>query len=108
MKLRVYNEEPAFGKGVVMLLDKTHQYGSLSKAYKDMGMAASKAFKILHRAEADLGVKLVESVSGGKNGGSSVLTEEGKMYVEKYHMFMNDMKKAADEAFLKYFGDEHV
>lgn len=107
MKVRVYNETPAFGKGIVMLLDLIDQYESLSKAYKEMGMAASKAWKILHRAEEDLNVKLVESVSGGKNGGSSRLTQEGKEYVKRYHLFMDEIQLAADSAFQKYFGEEN-
>lgn len=106
IKVRVYNEVPAFGKGVVMLLDLIDEYGSLSKAYREMGMAASKGWKILHRAEADLGVKLVDSVSGGKNGGNSQLTKEGKEYVYKYHMLMDEINKVAKDAFDKYFGDE--
>ena len=64
-------EEPDFGKGVAQLLSLTREKGSLSAAYKSMGMAASKAWKILNRAEADLGVKLVERKSGGKQGGGS-------------------------------------
>ena len=107
MKVRVYNDIPAFGKGVVMLLEGIDQYGSLSKAYKEMGMAASKAWKILNRAEDDLGVNLVESVSGGKYGGSSQLTQEGKDYVERYHKFIDEIQFTADKAFQKYFGDDH-
>lgn len=52
-------EEPDFGKGVAQLLSLTREKGSLSAAYKSMGMAASKAWKILNRAEADLGVNSV-------------------------------------------------
>ena len=44
-------EEPDFGKGVAQLLSLTREKGSLSAAYKSMGMAASKAWKILNRAE---------------------------------------------------------
>lgn len=107
IKVRVYNEVPAFGKGIVMLLDLIDEYGSLSKAYRQMGMAASKAWKILHRAEADLGVKLVESLSGGKNGGNSRLTKEGKEYVLRYHMMMEEINTTTKAAFEKYFGDEN-
>ena len=77
-RVRVFMEEPDFGKGVAQLLSLTREKGSLSAAYKSMGMAASKAWKILKRAEADLGVKLVERRSGGKQGGGSNLTPEGE------------------------------
>ena len=55
VKVRVYNESIDFGKGVAELLQRIEATGSLSAAYKDMGMSASKAWKILRRAEADLG-----------------------------------------------------
>ena len=78
VKVRVYNESIDFGKGVAELLQRIEATGSLSAAYKAMGMSASKAWKILRRAEADLGFALVSSTAGGKSGGSSVLTPEGR------------------------------
>ena len=69
-------------------------------------MAASKAWKILRRAEADLGFPLVESVSGGKTGGYSKLTKEGKEFLERYQMFRKEIDQAAEESFMKYFGNQ--
>ena len=68
VKVRVYNESIDFGKGVAELLQRIEATGSLSAAYKAMGMSASKAWKILRRAEADLGFALVSSTAGGKRG----------------------------------------
>ena len=51
VKVRVYNESIDFGKGVAELLQRIEATGSLSAAYKAMGMSASKAWKILRRAE---------------------------------------------------------
>ncbi|WP_337373058.1 winged helix-turn-helix domain-containing protein, partial [Phascolarctobacterium succinatutens] len=79
VKVRVYNESIDFGKGVAELLQRIEATGSLSAAYKAMGMSASKAWKILRRAEADLGFALVCSTAGGKSGGGSVLTPEGRL-----------------------------
>ena len=78
LKVRVYNEEIAFGKGIAQILELVEQYGSLTAAYKTMGMSSSKAWKILHRAEADLGYPLLKSVSGGARGGGPVLTPAGQ------------------------------
>ena len=44
-RVRVFMEEPDFGKGVAQLLSLTREKGSLSAAYKSMGMAASKAWR---------------------------------------------------------------
>ena len=42
LKIQIGNNEPNFGKGVVELLELCDKYGSLSKAYKEMGMSNSK------------------------------------------------------------------
>ena len=49
LKIQIGNNEPNFGKGVVELLELCDKYGSLSKAYKEMGMSNSKAWKIIKR-----------------------------------------------------------
>ena len=104
-RVRVFMEDPYFGKGVAQLLLLTKEKGSLSAAYKSMGMAASKAWKILNRAEADLGVKLVERRSGGKQGGGSNLTLEGEDILNRYERFQKEVAEAAKQSFLKNFGD---
>ena len=45
VKVRVYNEEIAFGKGVAQILALVQRHGSLAAAYKEMGMSSSKAWK---------------------------------------------------------------
>ncbi len=98
VKVRVYNESIDFGKGVAELLQRIEATGSLSAAYKAMGMSASKAWKILRRAEADLG-----STAGGKSGGGSVLPPEGRLLLERYTAFNTEVQSAAAQAFAKYF-----
>ena len=88
---------------VAELLQRIEATGSLSAAYKAMGMSASKAWKILRRAEADLGFALVSSTAGGKSGGSSVLTPEGRLLLERYTAFNAEVQSAAAQAFAKYF-----
>ena len=103
LKVRVYNEEIAFGKGIAQILELVEQYGSLTAAYKTMGMSSSKAWKILHRAEADLGYPLLTSVSGGVHGGGTVLTAEGRELLEKYQEFNAAVQNFAKESFYKIF-----
>ena len=95
-RARVFMEEPDFGKGVAQLLSLTREKGSLS---------ASKAWKILNRAEADLGVKLVERKSGGKQGGGSHLTPEGEDILNRYENFQKEVAEAVKRSFIKNFGN---
>ena len=104
IKVRVYNQEIAFGKGIAQILSLVEQHGSLTAAYKEMGISSSKAWKILHRAEADLGYPLLTSVSGGIHGGSTVLTAEGRELLEKYQEFNAAVQNFAKESFCEIFG----
>lgn len=106
LKIRLYNQEKSFGKGVYELMKKTQSFGSLSGAYKAMKMSNSKAWKILKRAEEDLDMPLVERISGGKDGGGSKLTQEGEELLEKYEKFIQEMNEYAGAPFKEIFEDE--
>ena len=106
LKIRLYNQEKSFGKGVYELMKKTQSFGSLSGAYKAMKMSNSKAWKILKRAEEDLDMPLVERISGGKDGGGSKLTQEGEELLEKYEKFIQEMNECAKVRFKEIFEDE--
>ena len=106
LKIRLYNQEKSFGKGVYELMKKVQSFGSLSGAYKDMKMSNSKAWKILKRAEEDLEMLLVERISGGKDGGGSKLTQEGEELLEKYEKFIQEMNEYAGARFKEIFEDE--
>lgn len=86
MRLRVSRTDHAFGPGVAELMEHVEATGSLSKGCKCMQMAYSKGWKILKRAEEDLGIPLVQGNRGGSNGGQTVLTPEGKEFLKRYHV----------------------
>ncbi len=98
--------EKFFGKGVAELLVHIDREGSLNLASKQMGIAYSKAWRILHIAEDTLGYILVEKKSGGKNGGGSVLTQRGREFLEVYQAFDREIHQNVDQIFQKYFGDK--
>lgn len=104
IRLRIYNEHPAFGNGVFTLLSLVGEYGSIAKACEKMQMSPSKAWKIIRHSESDLGVRLLCGVSGGTHGGYTELTEEGRHLLESYRHFYAEVEKAADAAFGEYFG----
>lgn len=103
MKLRVYYEERNFGPGVAGLMVLIREKGSLSAACKELGMAYSKAWKILKKAEEDLGILLVEKTRGGVSGGQTLLTPEGEEFLEKYLAFETEARKEVNRLFHQYF-----
>lgn len=103
MRLRVFSEEPYFGPGVSALMSLVREKESLSAACKEMGMAYSKAWKIIKKAEEDLGISLMEGRRGGEHGGKTLLTREGEEFLNSYLAFVKESQEAVTKIYHKYF-----
>jgi len=106
LMLRVYGEEKIFGPGIAELLERVEETHSLRKATMDMGMAYSKAWRIVKTAENALGFPLLDSAVGGKGGGGAYLTERGKRFLTAYRKFESVVHAYADEIFEDMFGED--
>ena len=106
LSLRVYGEEKIFGPGIAELLERVEQTHSLRKATSDMGMAYSKAWRIVKTAENALGFSLLDSAVGGRGGGGAKLTERGKRFLTAYRRFESVVHAYADEIFEEMFGED--
>lgn len=91
--------ERIFGEGPCRLLKGIESSGSLRAAALEMNMAYSKALRILKRAEQAFGMPLTTRAIGGRDGGGSRLTPEGKELLEKYEIY----RKRCAEANLAIF-----
>ncbi len=76
-----------FGEGPCRLLRGIQETSSLRAAAGRMGLAYTKALKILRRAEAVTGTPLTIPTVGGKGGGGSVVSPEGLALLERYELF---------------------
>ena len=92
-----------FGEGPLRLLRSVERTGSLRSAAMEMEMAYSKATKLLKQAEANLGFALTTRCTGGKDGGGSVLTPEGKRWLRQYEAYRNACVKANQALYRQYF-----
>lgn len=81
------NGEKFFGEGPARLLRRIEEHGSLRSAAASMDMAYTKALKLMHNAEAALGFPLTTRTAGGKAGGGSILTPEGKAWLSRYEAY---------------------
>lgn len=97
------NREKFFGEGPWQLLAGVESLGSLHAAAQSMGMAYSKAMKILKRAEAVLGYPLTTRSAGGFSGGGSKLTEKGKEWLHNYEAYRNACVEANRRLYLEFF-----
>lgn len=93
------NGEKFFGAGPARLLKGIEEYGSLRSAAMSMDMAYTKALKLMRNAEATLGFPLTSRTTGGKDGGGSILTPEGKAWLVRYEAYV----KACEEANLQLY-----
>lgn len=97
------NGNKFFGEGPCRLLRCVEKTGSLRAAAMEMEMAYSKASKLLKQAEESLGFSLTTRSVGGKDGGGSVLTPEGKQWLCQYEAYRDACTKANQTLFRQYF-----
>ncbi len=105
LKISLCDEEKTrfFGHGVYVLLLGIRKTGSLRAAALEMGMAYSKAFRILKNAEEHFGFPLTCRKSGGAGGGGSALTEQAEDLLVRYEALMADCKQLSEQLFAKHF-----
>jgi len=71
-----------------------------------MGMSYSKSWKIIKRAERELGYPLLSSHNGGTAGGKSELTEKGKWFLQQYREMEEALRRKMEDVFREYFPAE--
>ncbi len=105
-KIWLDNSGKAFGEGPCDMLKRIDRLGSLNKAAGELNMSYSKAWKLMNTMEKRLGFKLLKRDVGGDSGGGSYLTEEARVMIHKYTMFVQDSDKALNKLFKYYFEEE--
>ncbi len=94
-----------FGPGVAALLEEVREKRSLRAAAGAMGMAYSKAWRIVRTAEDALGYKLLSSTIGGRHGGGAALTEEAEALLAAYQALREEVDAFAQKRFQERFRD---
>ncbi len=105
VELKIYLDGKGFGPGPMRLLMGIEQEGSLQASAQKMGMAYSKAWKTIRMIESEWGIQFLIRKTGGKNGGGSTLTEEGRDLLYRYQKMLTEIECATDSAFEKYFNN---
>lgn len=105
--LRLLDEEGQrrFGPGVAALLAEVREKRSLRAAAGAMGMAYSKAWRIVRTAEDAFGCKLLSSTIGGRHGGGAALTPEAEALLAAYQALRDEVAAFAQERFQEHFRD---
>lgn len=107
LSLRLFTDRKCFGPGVAELLRRVDEHHSLRAAAQSMEMAYSKAWTIMKNAEEGLGVKLLVSSTGGKNGGGAALTDDARAMLAAYERCCERLRTYADELLEEEFAFYH-
>jgi molybdate transport system regulatory protein len=81
------------------LLELVAESGSLASAAGELGLSYRRAWGKIKELEANLGMPLVRSEVGGSGGGHTVLTDEGRAFVEAYQRFRDRLEAELVRAF---------
>ncbi len=103
-KVWLDNDGKAFGDGPYELLKRVEETHSLHRAAKEMGMAYSKAWRLIGTMEKRLGFALLERKVGGQSGGGSNVTSQGKDLMNHYGRFRRDVERGLEKIYQKHFG----
>jgi molybdate transport system regulatory protein len=102
-KIWLDNDGKSFGDGPYELLRRVKKTKSLYRAAREMGMAYSKAWRLIRTMEERLGFVLLERKTGGQSGGGSLTTPMAKELMKHYGRFRKDVDKALKKIYQKHF-----
>ncbi len=72
------------GHGRIALLQAVAEHGSITRAAQAFGMSYKAAWDAIEAMNSRSGVPLVERATGGRGGGGTRLTVQGRRLVERY------------------------
>ncbi len=107
LKLWIENEEgeQIMGEGLLQLLQKIEETGSLNQASASLNMSYRTAWGKIEKIENRLDSKLINRETGGGDKGGSTLTERGRNLMRGYRAFKarveQELKRGYEEEFLQ-------
>jgi molybdate transport system regulatory protein len=86
-------ENRFLGSDRISLLEKINELGSISSAAKAAGISYKTAWHLVNMMNNLSEKPLVDRMTGGKGGGGTVLTREGKKIVEQFRIVQEEHRK---------------
>jgi len=104
LKLKIWLERDGrfiVSDGRAKLLRKVKDFGSLSKAAKEMDMSYRHAWGVLNRIAQNAGGEIVVSTRGGKKGGLTTLTPFGEEILREYENKSSSLQSQLENGWRK-------
>jgi len=90
------------GDGKWKILKAIEEHGSLKAATEALGLTYRRTWGDLKEIEEALGFALLDKSRGGKEGGNTTLTSEGKNLVRAFDQFHDKIDSVIEEAFVEF------
>lgn len=98
-------EKSFFDEKVALLLNLIDETDSVRQACKQMQISYSSGWNILRTIEEELGCTLVDRTQGGSKGSRSCLTQQGRLMMETFYRFEDDLRKEAERLYETHYKD---
>lgn len=103
LHMKLEQESPFFSSRLKLLLYLLADTGNMRTSCACSGIAHSKAWDMINRLERHLGYNVVERQRGGRSGGSTRLTDQGREFLAAYHDFEQAVHAFTQTEFKKRF-----
>lgn len=90
----------------VALLEAIAETGSITAGAQRMNVPYRVAWQKVHEMEERLGIRVLETQTGGVGGGGARLTSEAQHYVERFRRFTAGLEELVRQRFQEAFADE--
>lgn len=105
VRINLEKETSVFDSRARLLLTLIDEVKSVKGACKYMALSIGKAWSMINELESALGYPVVNRRQGGKRGGQTCLTEEGRIFLKKYKAYEEVVRKYSYEAFFDIFDE---
>lgn len=100
--LSTQDDKGILGDGKWKILKAIEEHGSLKAATEHLGLTYRRTWGDLKEIENILGFNLLDKSRGGKDGGQTQLTPEGKKLVAAFDNFHLQVGHIIEESFTKF------
>ena len=104
VNISLSKEKAFFDSKIAMLLMLVDETKSVRAASQRMQLSYSSCWNIIRTLESQLNYTLIERSQGGAGGSTSVLTDRGRLLLERYNAYEKNLKEQANTLYDQYFG----